>query len=226
MTLGVTQICDQYAWLYTEQAIPAGTWDSLLPVDGAYAAVKRCEGVDYVHFRGSVTFTDWIEDFDDCALPFEDDELGAVHPGARLGVLAIKPTLDALLGPKVVLAGHSLGAMHAAIYAGYRVAAGAPLDGLVMWGEPRAGGAKLSSLLAHVDVRSYRNADADGHDLVTDVPRALAPLLPYSHIREPLIDVSCPPRRGDPWLAFRYHHFGLYCKAFGAAGPAARALAL
>lgn len=223
--LGITQICDQYSWLYqTALTEPSGTWDHVLPVDGSYVAIKRVEDTDYVMFRGSTTFLDWIQDFDDFALPFHDSALGPVHPGARLGVLKVKDKIDALVGPKVVFVGHSLGAMHAALAAGYRVAGKKPVDALVMFGEPRPGGPVLAGLLAKTLVKSFRNADAHGFDLVTAVPRALAPLLPYQHVREPLIDVSMAPSQVDPWLAFRYHHFGLYCRAFGCAGPAALAL--
>lgn len=195
-----------------------------MPVDGAYVAVKRIDGIDYVMFRGSDSFLDWVEDFDDCAVPFPDPVLGDVHPGARLGVLAVKAKIDALVGEHVVFVGHSLGAMHAAIAAGYRVAAGKPVDAVIMFGEPRPGGAKLAAVLANTMIKSYRNADRNGHDLVTDVPRSLPPLLPYQHVRDPLTDCSAAPRADDIWLAFRYHHFGLYCRGFGCGGVAALSL--
>lgn len=222
--LTTTAICDLYANLYTSLSVPAGTWDHVIPVDGAYAAIKRIDNIDYVMFRGSVTLIDWIEDFDDCALPFADSILGGVHPGARLGALAIKDQIDSLVGDHVVFVGHSLGALHAAVAAGYRVAAGKPLDAVILFGEPRPGGPKLSALLANTFTQSFRNADAGGHDIITDVARALPPLLPYQHIKDPLTDVCGAPDPHDPWLAFRYHHFGLYCKAFGCGGTAALSL--
>lgn len=222
--LTVTAICDLYAYLYADQTAPDGTWDHVLPVDGAYTAIKRIEGIDYVMFRGSVTLMDWIEDFKDCALPFQDPVLGDVHPGARGGVLQVKDQIDGLVGEQVVLVGHSLGAMHAAIYGGYRVAEGRPLNALVLFGEPRTGAVKLSTILANTHLQSFRNADKDGHDIVTDVARSIPPMLPYQHVRDPLTDVWRSPNPLDPLLAFRYHHFSLYAKAFGAAGPAVLAL--
>lgn len=224
--LTVTAICDQYAWLYTDLPAPPGTWDHVIPVDGSYTAIKRIDGVDYVMFRGSTTFLDWIEDFEDCAIPFNDPVLGDVHPGAREGVIVVKDKINSLVGTHVVIVGHSLGAMHAAIYAGYRVARGLPVDALVMFGEPRPGGAKLSSILAGIKVQSFRNTNDAGHDIVTDVARSIPPLLPYQHVRDPLTDCRHDPLPGDLWLAFRYHHFGHYARAFGCGGTAALSLPL
>jgi pimeloyl-ACP methyl ester carboxylesterase len=222
--LTITAILDLYAWVYSDLPTPAGTWDHDLPVDGAYANIKRVDETDYVMLRGSTTLLDWIEDFEDCALPYNDPVLGDVHPGARQGVLEIKDQIDDLVGPHVVFVGHSLGAMHAALLAGYRAAVGKPVDALVMFGEPRSGGPQLSGILANTMVQSYRNADKDGHDIITDVARAIPPLLPYQHVRDPLTDCHNSPRWDDPWLAFRYHHCGHYARAFGCGGTAALSL--
>lgn len=231
--LTITAICDQYAWLYSNLPIPPGTWDHLIPVDGCYTAIKRIDGISYVMFRGSTTFRDWIDDFDHFAIPFNDPILGDVHPGARDGVLTVNDQINAMLGDdcQVVIVGHSLGAMHAALYAGYRVAADLPVEALVMFGEPRPGGAQLSKILAGVLVQSFRNArpanplgSPVAHDLVTDVPRALPPDLPYQHVSDPLIDVYHEPRMDDLWLLFKWHHFGHYCHAFGCGGVAALSL--
>ena len=228
--LTVTAILDQYAFLYAP-AVPGAAWDHLLPVDGAYAAIKRVAGTDYVMLRGSQTFLDWWQDFDDLAIPFNDPILGDVHPGARLGVQEIKDQIDALTGDHVVFVGHSLGAMHAALLAGYRVAAGKPVDGLVMFGEPRSGGPKLSQILAQTPVQSFRNARPANppgspvpHDVVTDVARNLPPDLPYQHVRDPLTDCYHEPRWDDPWLLLKWHHGGHYVRAFGCGGPAALSL--
>lgn len=223
--LNPTAICDQYAWLYqTKIPEPPGTWDAIVPEDGAYSAVKVVDGTAYVMFRGSLTFLDWMQDFQDFALPFEDADLGPVHPGFRAGALLSKRALDIFVGDSpVVIVGHSLGAGHAALYAGYRVAQGQRVDGLVMFGEPKPGGPKLSSILANVSVQSFRNANANGHDLVTDVPFTDAPYLPYQHVRT-LTDCRRDPNPLDAWLVFKFHHFRLYAEAFGAAGPAVLAL--
>lgn len=223
MLLTTEQICDQYAWLYTDLPIPVGTWDHVIDVDGAYAAIKKVDDTDYVMFRGSTTFLDWIEDFANFAIPFNDSVLGGVHPGFRLGALAVKDKIDGLVGDKVIVIGHSLGAGHAALYTGYRLATQKSVDWLIMFGEPKAGCEILSRRLAAVGISSFKNLDLNGHDLVTDVPFTAPPLLNYQHPRN-LINVSATPDPTDPWLLFKYHHFGLYCKAFGAHGPAASSL--
>src|ERR1700744_4494874 len=145
--LTVTGICNQYAWLYTDLQIPDATWDHVLSVNGAYVAVKTVDDTQYVMFRGSVTFLDWVEDFQNLAVPYDDPVLGEVHTGARDGVLMVKNRLDSLLGNKVILVGHSLGALHASIYAGYRISEGKDVQCLVMFGEPKAGSLRLSKLI-------------------------------------------------------------------------------
>jgi hypothetical protein len=223
--LTVTAVCDQYAWLYTDLPVPDGTWDHVIPVDGSYCALKKIEGIWYVMWRGSTTFLDWIQDFDDCAIPYQDQILGDVHPGARDGVLAVKAQIDVIVGDEPVASiGHSLGAMHAVIYAGYRVVEGKPVNWLLTFGEPRSGGPKLSAILALTKIDGFRNADQNGHDLVTDVARSLPPLLPYQHARDPLTDCHRSPNPLDLWMAFRYHHFRLYCASMGSAGPAVLSL--
>lgn len=217
--MSVTAIADLYAYLYSDLPTPAGVFDRVIPVDGAYTAIARIDGIDYVLCRGSTTFQDWIDDFDHFALPVNDPVLGDVHPGAREGVLLVKDQIDALVGDHVIYVGHSLGAMHAALLAGYRVAAGKAVDALIMFGEPRPGGAQLSQILSKTFVQSFRNADQEGHDFVTDVPRALLPLLPYQHVKEPLTDCWRSPTWPNVWGVFAWHHFRLYAEAFGAAGP-------
>lgn len=225
--MSITAICDLYAFLYSSMPTPAGTWDSVIPVDGAYAAIKCVDGIDYLMFRGSITLKDWWDDFDDFALPAQDMMLGPVHPGAYAGVKSIKLQLDSLLpdGKRVVIVGHSLGAMHAAIYAGMRVTEKLSMDGLVMFGEPRSGGPQLSGILngSGIEIHSFRNANADGHDYVTDVARSLPPEFPYQHARDPLVDINSGPSAND-YLPLRYHHFSRYAKYFGCAAPQVLAL--
>jgi pimeloyl-ACP methyl ester carboxylesterase len=217
------QIADQYAWLYTDLPVPAGTWDHLITTDGCYVGIKKAYGIDYVMFRGSTTFLDWIEDFAHFALPYDDSMLGGVHPGFRLGVLSVEDQLNALVGPNVVCVGHSLGAGHALIYAGFRLAMGKSVDQLVLYGAPRAGGTKLNRLLDKPEITNYRNEDESGFDLVTKVPFSVPPMIVYYQPRV-FTDVTAHPDPDDPWTVFKYHHFGLYCRALGADGPAAQSL--
>jgi pimeloyl-ACP methyl ester carboxylesterase len=223
--LTIAELADQYAWLYTKLPVPPGTWDHIIPTDGAYVAIKRVDGIDYVMFRGSTTFKDWMDDFEQFALPCSDPLLGDVHDGFRSGVLLVKDQLDGLVGDHVVVVGHSLGAGHALLYSGYRKVANKPVDLVVMWGAPRAGCEMLSRIVAPLEIVSFRNKDNDGHDLVTNVPFGLPPILEYEQSRN-FVDVMASPDRSDRWGPFRYHHFFLYCKAHGAYGVAAASLAL
>jgi len=170
-------------------------------------------------FRGSTTFLDWVQDFENAALPFPDQHLGAVHNGFRDGVLSVIGWINSLVGDSVVVVGHSLGAGHAALYAGYRVCDGLPVDKIVMFGEPRPGGSKLASILAATPIMSYCNFDRNGHDRVTDVPFNIPFVLTYQHPK-PLTYVSASPKPNDHWGIFCWHHAILYAKAMGSVGPA------
>lgn len=219
-------IADQYAWLYTKLKVPAGTWDHVIPNDGCYVCIKKVNGIDYVMFRGSITFMDWIEDISAAALPFPDDKLGWVHNGFRSGLFENIGYVNSLVGSRVVVVGHSLGAGHALLYAGYRILDKLPVEEVFVFGEPRSGGPRLAAVLSHTPVTSFRNTDKSGHDLVTDVPVSLeVPFLggiQYVHPK-PLTDVSQSPD-SDNWGPFKYHHFSLYCRALGAKGSAALSL--
>lgn len=224
MTLHISEVCDLYAWLYTDLAARAGTWDHVFPVDGAFVAVKVIDDTAYVCWRGSVTVLDWIEDITRVAQPLVDPVLGPVHPGFALGVQAVlRKVNEFVAGNKVIVVGHSLGAGHAAIYAGYRLAVGSSVDRVIMFGEPRAGCSKLAGILSQTKLYSFRNEDANGHDYVTDVPAPIPLLAPYVHPTT-FTDVSASPVSSDRWGLFRYHHFGLYCRALGAAGAASQSL--
>lgn len=223
----ITDLCELYATLYTDLQVPAGTWTHVVPKDGAYCAVLATPLESVVAFRGSVTLTDWLEDFMVSlgAPQYEDPQLGPLHLGFAVGVRSVQNALDALvpMDRPLTVVGHSLGAGHALIYAARRRKAGLRVDAVTTFGSPRPGGAGVAEALAGVHQTSYRNSGPDGHDLVTDVPFAAPPILRYQH-PAPLTDVSAVPSSNDPWLAFRYHHFGLYCRALGASGPVARSL--
>jgi Lipase (class 3) len=203
------QIVDLVASLYDASN---KDWDHLIAVDGSWCAIKRIDGIDYMVWRGSTTAVDWLEDFDDAAIPSQDGVLGTVHPGFIIGVRAVLDQVNPLLGGSVVVCGHSLGAGHSILHAGLLAAAGRYPEAVVVFGEPRAGGAKLSGILAPVPIRSYCNGDANGHDLVTDVPFAIPLVAPYVHPR-PLLHCSASPPPDDDWGVVAYHHVQLYQKA-------------
>lgn len=211
------QVAVLYARIY-EDPQPSGYWAQVFPIDGGYAAVRDEGGVPYLCFRGSTTLLDWFEDFNALAAPFPDVTLGPVHNGFRAGLIGVKDRIDKYLGasaPWVV--GHSLGAGHAMLYAGYRRAAQMPLRGVVCFGEPRPGMAKLAGILQPVATRSYRNMDAQGHDLVTDVPIKIGDIIPYKHPKD-LINVTASPAPDDSWGLLKYHHMSLYVQALSKGG--------
>lgn len=225
-----TAICDQYAWLYTSLPVPVGTWDHIIPVDGAYCAIKIVDGIAYVCWRGSTTEKDWLEDFQNFAIPVDDPTLGLVHP-AVASVRAILPQIRQLIGKlPVVVVGHSLGAIHAGQAGALLIAEDVKVLWVLMFGEPRSSGPTLSKIYidAKVPTTSYRNATpGGGHDDVTDVPEkiVIGPVdFPYQHVRDPLADCRSDPPALDEWGPFAWHHFCLYCRAFGCGGQAAISL--
>lgn len=128
----------------------------------------------------------------------------------------------------VFIAGHSLGAAEACIYAFSRARRGLPVIGVYVFGCPRPGDHTLGAAVASAPVwRSIRNAKPSpafflDHDLITDDPPDM-PLLDdrYSQMA-PFEDCHAPPAGGDPWGPFAWHHIQLYqqgCRALPPTGP-------
>lgn len=227
--LSLAEIADQYAWLYTGLPTPPGKWSYLFPTPGCWVGLLETSDAYYPMFRGSDITLDWVRDAE--AVPFPDQHLGWVHAGFRRSVLSNIGWINAHLvsrSKKVVPCGHSLGAGLAALFTGYRLCDGLPVDGLTLFGSPRPGGPQLRSIVerAGVEVASYCNEDEAGHDEITDIPPAVEVGgigIQYCHLAG-LTPVTSPPPEDDEWGPFRYHHFGLYCRAVGANGEAARSL--
>ncbi|MGO8916229.1 MAG: lipase family protein [Stellaceae bacterium] len=182
--------------------------------DGVCVGLRRRGDDDLVIFRGSTTVEDWARDF--LTIPHASTrhpQLGDVHAGFMLGMDDAFATLSPLLRPSVYVTGHSLGAARATLFCGLLVVAGRPPATRVVFGEPRSGCGSLTTILAGVPGRSYRNAGAGRHDLVTDVPTEP----PFGRVT-PLTDVFAPPLPGDPWGIFAYHHIQLYQAALVRAG--------
>lgn len=125
----------------------------------------------------------------------------------------------------VFIAGHSLGAAEATLYAYDRIERGLRVDGVYTFGSPRPGNSGLGSVLAKVPLwRSIRN---DGgrfphYDLITAVPFDVEHLLDYAQ-PAPFESVAAMPVANDPWLMFGWHHSQLYqrgCRDLAASGAA------
>ncbi|MFP5249287.1 MAG: lipase family protein [Acidobacteriota bacterium] len=112
----------------------------------------------------------------------------------------------------VFIAGHSLGAARACLYAYSRVKRGLPVDGVYTWGCPRPGNSALGSALSSVpiwrDIRNYAGPFPD-FDLVTAVPFDVEPLFDYCRVVR-FENCDEAPAPNDPWGLFRYHHIQLY----------------
>lgn len=198
--------------LYAYPSVAPVVWDHLdtgLDDDGVYWALKRLPtGERLLIMRGSVTLLDFERDAE--ATVKDDVLLGPVHAGFVRGVYKAWTEAKAIIGTAPwIAAGHSLGAARACLIAGYGVVTYHPPVRCVRFGEPRPGMQRLADILAHVPGASYRTADADGHDIVTDVPFSLPPTFPYVH-PSPLIDVVAHPAADDPWGPVRYHRWSCY----------------
>jgi hypothetical protein len=177
-------------------------------------AVGPLDDAALVVFRGSKTCVDWFRDL--CCWPLDPvhTALGPVHAGFFAGMevatLAIAPWLK---GRPLVIAGHSLGAARAWLYAGILKASipgypnQQPTKRVVTFGSPRPGFAKLAALLGEIPSRSYRNR----HDPVCCVPFAIPPLFPYVE-PAPFTLIDAAPEPHDPWLGMADHHMELYAK--------------
>ena len=166
---------------------------------------------DLILCRGSVNPQDWMRDF--------ESELGRALPGwSRLGLLpdgfsrGLEETLAAfdsrtehVSRRHLVLAGHSLGAAHAAELAGMFVSSGDLIDRLVLCGCPRPGTKALAGLFDPKIIASYRNRS----DPVCDVPVAIEPLLPWCPLGSYLM-LDEAPAQDDSWGPLAEHHIELY----------------
>ena len=143
---------------------------------GVCWGLKRCVGVDVIALRGSMSLRDWLRDLDMFADPFDDGDLGPVHPGFLAGIRETWSALRPLLEQPVVVTGHSLGAARATI-----LTALMSLDGFrplrrVVFGEPKPGFSKLAHIVNGAG-RSYcaTNHTARERDPVTMLPMSFPP---------------------------------------------------
>jgi hypothetical protein len=214
MTRPIDQLCvNLCAQLYDG----SGTWDHLDDGadDGVYWALKRVMGMyDIVVLRGSITAHDWVEDFR--AFPVKT-RFGSVHLGFYEGMEWMWKELAAMSTNPVVVTGHSLGAARADILCALMVDERKPPIHRAVFGEPRPGLQDFADFIKDVPGNGYRNADASGHDIVTDVPLNLTGNLSFIHPK-PLVDVTASPTGSffETHSPFAYHHIQLYEAALAA----------
>ncbi len=192
-------------------------FDSGTDGDGVCWGIKRSEDSIAIVFRGSLTLLDWLRDLNAVANPFHHDDIGPVHPGFLSGMRTVERELMTLVSKddKLILAGHSLGAARATVLAALLVTDGWKPAARVVFGEPKPGFLQLISILADVPGRSYRNGDANFHDVVTDLPFSVPPE-EYVHPTN-IVRVTGAPDGGlfSRLGLFSWHHMPLYLKALG-----------
>lgn len=178
--------------------------------DGVCWGLVRDQDFDYVVFRGSDSFPDWMKDLTALANPFTHHFMGPVHPGFLLGLTHVWEEVKPLLQKPTILTGHSLGAGRAGPFCGLMIRDGVPPARRVCFGEPKPGFKMLADFIAPVPAASYRNGDEHHHDLVTDVPFSFPPEeyvhpIALTHVSAPPVDMA--------WGIFAYHHMPLYEQA-------------
>jgi hypothetical protein len=214
---------------------PASAWDVrwVSSADaGIEVALKRCDDAggrtDVVVFRGSKSRLDWMRDalseLYGVIAGFE--ALGELPFGFQIGMEDAYRRISLELRPDaaIVVTGHSLGAAHAALFAGMRSLKGMPAGDLVLCGCPRPGAQPLRQALQGWRIRNYRNR-LDRVCLLPTEP-------PYLQVAD-FIPVDAEPDHAtmapadiladlvDP---FRDHHMALYVR--GVAALAQRTAAL
>ncbi len=181
--------------------------------DGICWGLKRVDDVNVIVLRGSTTPEDWMRDFEAIANPYTHLALGPVHPGFLAGMEQAWTAMRPLIGAKVVVSGHSLGAARSAILTGLMLRDGfAPLA-RVVFGEPRPGFPQLAQRIAQVPARSYCNGNGRLFDIVTEVPIAIGPEnyvhpCPLTYVCEPP-----GPEWTQQWGIFAWHAMPLYLAA-------------
>jgi predicted lipase len=193
----------------------ANKLDHIVSTEGVTVGISHSAEHSIICFRGSITFLDWLRDFQ--AQMVFDDELGGVEFGFMQGLRRIigqRPD-GAVPSKPVYITGHSLGAARALIFAALERLRGLPIAGVTVFGSPRPGAAKLKEILAPVPVRVYKNR----HDPVCELPLNIPLLDPYVHVRE-LIHVDAAPAPeeivDDVWGIAPDHRMDLYLKALQA----------
>ena len=190
-------------------------WDGGVAHDSVAYGVTVVDGVPVVAFRGSTALIDWRRDLDAWAEPkVNHPDLGPLHDGFFEGMEGAWEMVQQHIKPGSpwIVCGHSLGAARANIVAGLAAADGVSPARKVLFGEPKSGFEELAAVTSRIPGASYRNGNEVAHDIVTDVPYYVPPLLAYVHDR-PLTMVCCPPPPGSDLGIFAWHDSNLYVGA-------------
>jgi hypothetical protein len=187
--------------------------------DNVCWAMKRVNGINVIVFQGTADIAGIMRDLDAIASPFNDGEIGPVHPGAYHAAKAAFEKASSLgfTSQPYIVTGHSLGAMEATLFAAIGAKRETPILSRVVFGEPKPGFKQLSDILKNVPGRSYVNMSQSSegawphYDAFTSVPATIWPE-EYTHPTQ-LIPVCAVPPDDDPWRFLGWHHMKLYLKA-------------
>lgn len=176
MSLTPVQACGMANSIYNP--ITPGVFSQTWVIEGVTVGYALINGVATFTFAGSQYFTDWLRNFN--AAPTNHPQLGHIHTGMWKGMETVFSTLRPFMLGTIAIAGHSLGAAHAAFLAALCAINDIPVAQVFLFAPPRPGYLKMREILAaHVgQIYAYRN----GEDPVT----GLAPTLPD----EPWCDVA------------------------------------
>ena len=181
-----------------------GDFTALLDNGNVYCGVVVLSDRKILAFRGSITGTDWLHDFE--AIPMTKPMVGTVHEGMWLGVDDMFERLNLHAGDVVSIVGHSLGCAHAAYTARLCLLRGIKVDQLYLLAPPRMGYQDFHDGLRSVgDLRAWHN----GFDPVPDVP-ITTPHMPWAQF--PLIEIVETPGGLENLVPTDYHAVGLYVK--------------
>lgn len=186
-------------------------WDHFDKGDGDEIcwALKKLDGCDVIVFRGSITAHDWIEDF--TFFPVQS-RIGTVHFGFYSGMERVHAEVSPMLTQQVMVTGHSLGSARADILCALMIVGNKPPIRRAVFGSPRVGMHDFARIVRGIPGDGYRNADAEGHDLVTDVPLHIRNSdLDFIHTK-PLVDLPAT-RTGNVFernSIFALHHIQIY----------------
>lgn len=180
-----------------------GYGPALAPTYGAGASAAYVDPESgTVVFRGTVDLTGWLYDFS--AINDTVYGLGAVEAGFYAALTGVLPELLSLEPPKVV-AGHSLGAAMAVLYAGVLAVRGLACDCYAFEPPRPAASPTLGGVLRKARTRWL--ATRNGHDLVPYVP-------PWFELPGPLTPIGTA---SHPYPNFDDHHIWNVIKALEAA---------
>lgn len=178
-------------------------WDHYWAIDDVVVAHQHIDDTDLLVLRGSLTAGDWVRDA--LAVPVWHDQLGFVHAGFLKGMDEVFAEVRKVVGPKVVITGHSLGGARARILAALFAVDGLRSGVLHTFGSPKPGFMNLARIVQKSGWE--HSSDRNRNDIVPTLA-----MLPYWEHTEPWTPVNAAPAEDD-LAPLRDHSMALYFQA-------------